>query len=476
MDHTVPFVINGAETVAPTAFPVVSPITAQTVHRCSSASVSDALSAVASAEAAFESWKRTTAGQRRDIFLKAAAIMDSRRDEIASYMKEEIGAAASWAQLNMNIAIDIVKDLAGRIATIEGSIPGTQSADVGGMVLKMPLGVVLAIAPWNAPVILGTRAIAFPMAAGNTVVFKGSEISPRTHWAVVSCFLQAGVPAGVLNFIAATQTNASSVTTSIIAHPAVRKINFTGSTAVGRVIARLAGENLKPVLLELGGKAPAIVWNDADLDVAAAQCALGAFANAGQICMCTERILVHTDVRQVFETKLAACVDKFFPSADEAPILATAAGVAKNRGLVADAVAKGAKVLAGSADAADDASATRMRPVVLADVTRDMEIYHTESFGPSVSLISVHTEEEAIRIANDTEYGLSSAVFTADLRRGLRFARGIDAGAVHINAMSVHDESALPHGGCKSSGFGRFNASVGLDEWVRTKTITYNID
>ncbi|KAL2888761.1 aldehyde dehydrogenase [Ceratocystis lukuohia] len=475
MEHTVPFVINGAETVAASTFPVTSPITSQHAHQCSSASVSDALSAVASAEKALAAWKRTTARERRDILLKAAAIMESRSEEITAYMKAEIGAAASWAQLNLNIATDIIKDVAGRVATIQGSIPGTQSADVGGLVLKEPLGVVLAIAPWNAPVILGTRAVVFPIAAGNTVVFKGSEASPRTHWAIVSCLLEAGLPAGVLNFIAATPANASAVTSSIISHPSVKKINFTGSSAIGRIIGRIAGENLKPVLLELGGKAPAIVWNDADLDVAAAQCALGAFANAGQICMCTERILVHTDVRAAFEAKLAACVEQFFPTADEAPILATAGGVTKNRALVADAVAKGARVLVGSADT-EESSATRMRPIVLADVTTDMEIYHTESFGPSVSLIGVDSEEEAIRIANDTEYGLSSAVFTSDLRRGLRFARAIEAGAVHINHMSVHDESVLPHGGCKSSGFGRFNASYGLDEWVRTKTVTYNID
>jgi acyl-CoA reductase-like NAD-dependent aldehyde dehydrogenase len=319
---------------------------------------------------------------------------------------------------------------------------------------------------------LATRAIAFPLAAGNTVILKASEISPLTIWGIVSCFYEAGLPAGALNMVVHEPANAASITRQIIEDPRVKKINFTGSTPVGRIIGRMAGENLKPVLLELGGKAPAIVWKDADLELAAQQCALGAFLHAGQICMSTERILVHKDIRGEFETKLAAAVEKMFPSDGKAPVLVSAVGVEKNRKLVQDALSKGATLLSGTPDI-DGPVTTSMRPMVIKDVKEDMDLYHTESFGPTVSLIEIETEEEALRIANDTEYGLTSAVFTENLRLGLRLAREIETGAVHINGMTVHDESCMPHGGAKSSGFGRFGTAHGLEEWVRTKNVTF---
>lgn len=322
----------------------------------------------------------------------------------------------------------------------------------------------------NAPYILGTRCVAWPIAAGNTVVLKGPELAPRTMWSIVSVFHEAGLPKGVLNIIAHEPAAAASVTSALVANPQVRKVNFTGSTAVGRIIGSIAGQNVKPVVLELGGKAPAIVWEDADLDLAAAQCARGAFENAGQICMSTEKILVHKAIKAEFKEKFAIEVEKMWSPKEAAPVLINSAAVDKNKKLVKEAVSKGASVFIGNPDA-EESSNTRLRPLVLDNVTTGMDIYQLESFGPSVSLINIETEEEAIRIANDTEYGLTSAIFTEDLRRGLRFAKEIETGAVHINSMTVHDESALPHGGAKSSGFGRFNG--GLDEWLRVKCVTF---
>jgi acyl-CoA reductase-like NAD-dependent aldehyde dehydrogenase len=324
----------------------------------------------------------------------------------------------------------------------------------------------------NAPYILGARAILFPVAAGNTVVFKGSELAPRTMGAIVSVFHEAGLPKGVINTVFHKPASAASITSMLIAHPRVRKVNFTGSTNVGRIIGRLAGENIKPVVLELGGKAPAIVWEDADLQIAASQCALGAFLNSGQICMSTEKILVHGKIKAAFHEKFTAAVKELYPSSQDAPILVNSVGVAKNKNLISDATSKGASILFGDLGT-EEKTNTMMRPLAIAGVTKDMDIYRTESFGPTVSLIEIETEDEAVEIANDTEFGLSSAVFTEDLRRGLRLARRIDAGAVHINSMSVHDESALPHGGTKSSGYGRFNTASGLEEWVWTKNITF---
>jgi acyl-CoA reductase-like NAD-dependent aldehyde dehydrogenase len=321
----------------------------------------------------------------------------------------------------------------------------------------------------NAAYILGIRSIAYALAAGNTAILKAPEFSPRCSWAIHSCLAQAGLPAGVLNTIAHRTSDAAAVTSALIADPRIKKINFTGSTLVGRIIAKTAGEHLKPVLLELGGKAPAIVWEDADLDLAATECAKGALIHVGQICMSTEKILVHKSVAAAFEALLKQKVEAMF---GQAGVLVNKAGVDRNRRLVADAVSKGAELLVGTLEQDHQAPGTHMSPIVVKKVTPAMALYQTESFGPTVSVIEVESEDEAVRVANDTEYGLTSAVFTEDLRRGLRFARRIESGAVHINGMTVHDETMLPHGGVKSSGYGRFGSS-GLEEWVQTKTVTF---
>lgn len=311
-----------------------------------------------------------------------------------------------------------------------------------------------------------------PIACGNTVVFKGSELSPRCLFAVVSVLHEAGVPPGVLNYISCSAANAPAVTGGIIASPSVRKINFTGSTAVGRIIAKMAGEHLKPLLLELGGKAPAIICDDADLDLAAQQCVLGSFLNAGQICMSTERILVQKNIREAFEAKITEAAASIFPTNLKSSILITEHAARRSKALVQDATSKGAKLVYGNIDEVQDVS-TALRPAIVADVRPDMDMYLAESFGPTVSMIEFNTDEEALRLANEGEYGLSSAVFSRDLRRALRIAKRIETGAVHINRMTVQDESGLPHGGAKSSGFGRFNA--GFDEWTRLKNITYDL-
>jgi acyl-CoA reductase-like NAD-dependent aldehyde dehydrogenase len=290
---------------------------------------------------------------------------------------------------------------------------------------------------------------------------------------IVSVFQEAGLPRGVLNFLAHDPRDAALITEQLISNPLISKVNFTGSTTVGRVIGRLAGHHLKPVLLELGGKAPVIICEDADLEAAAQECVVGAFLNSGQICMSTERILVHSRIRVQFEQRLIDATERMFGALDKALLLINSAAVARCKNLLEDAVSKGASLVYG--DVADAfSSPAHMRPVVISGVTKDMDIYRTESFGPSVSLFVFESEEEALELANHTDYGLSSAIFTRDLARGLKLAKGIESGAVHINSMTVHDESALPHGGVKASGFGRFNAS-GLEEWTQTKTITFRL-
>lgn len=317
------------------------------------------------------------------------------------------------------------------------------------------------------------RSFLYAIAVGNTAVMKGSELSPRCFSVLLQVMYEAGLPPGVVNLIYVQPKDAAEVTTALIEHPAIRKVNFTGSTAVGSIIAGAAGKNLKPVLMELGGKASAIVCDDADIGKAALQCALGAFMHSGQICMSTERILVASSILDKFRPALQEKIGQIFPAHTPA-VLVQSAGVEKNKKLIADAVRKGAKIIHGDHEK-DEISKTRMAPVVVEGTTKEMDLFHTESFGPSVSVIPFETDEDAIAIANDTDYGLNGAVFTEGLARGLRIAKAVNTGNIHINGMTVHDEPALPHGGVKRSGWGRFNSKWGLDEFLRLKTITYQI-
>lgn len=281
---------------------------------------------------------------------------------------------------------------------------------------------------------LGMRSILYPLAAGNTCILKGSEFCPRTWWAIGNVLTEAGLPPGVLNVLFHRTEDAAKVTTALIEHPAIKKINFTGSTAVGRIIAAQAGKNLKPVLLELGGKASAIVLDDADLKNAATQCALGAFLHSGQICMSSERILVHRDIKPQFIEAFRGAVEAIFGGDEPAPVLVVSAGVEKNKRLIGEAVKAGAEVVHGDHEKDEvhpetkESSSTRMRPVIVDGVTKDMELFYTESFGPSVSVIEISSDDQAIEIANDTDYGLSAAVFTENLGRGLKIAKSIESG------------------------------------------------
>ncbi|KAF4417279.1 NAD-dependent aldehyde dehydrogenase, partial [Fusarium acutatum] len=461
---TIPFIINGKDVTSKASFPVNSPASSEKLWSGSSASISDATGAVEAAQAAFASWSQTKPSFRRDILFRAADLFISRKEELFAYQAQETGAGRQFMEININATAQILRDIGGRIeAAVEGSVPATAEQGSYAIVVREPYGVVLAIAPWNAPYVLGARSVAFALATGNTTVLKGSELSPRVFWAIGDIFRQAGLPDGCLNVIYHRTADAAAVTEALIAHPAIKKINFTGSTLVGSIIASLAGKHVKPLLLELGGKASAIVLKDADVNKAATSCAVGAFIHGGQVCMSTERILVHRSISDEFSAALKEATQRLFGSEKPPFVLVNSAAVQKNKGLIADAVAKGATTLLGDTDAAED-QPTKMRPVIISNVSKEMNIYHTESFGPTVSLLTFDTDEEALTIANDTDYGLSGAVFSEDLKAAMRVARKYESGAVHINSMTVHDEASLVHGGAKKSGYGRFNAAQGLAE------------
>lgn len=443
-DSVVPLLIDGKEVTTSTTFEIVSPSTGEKQWDCASASTSDAIAAVEAAVAAFPSWSKTKPTTRRDMLLRAADIMTKRAAEGEKFIIQETSMVEQFGKFNTETTVAMIIDVAGRISSaLQGEVPICQQEGAHAMLVKEPYGVVLGIAPWNAPFILGVRSFLFAIATGNTVVMKGSELSPKCFWYLGSVFKEAGLPAGVLNIVYHRPQDAAEVTKVLIEHPAVKKVNFTGSTPgqslpqvyesgltlpVGSIIASIAGKNLKPVLMELGGKASAIVCADADIELAARECALGAFLSSGQICMSTERVLVQKGILEPFRTVFLKTIEAIFP-ANSPAVLVQSAGVEKNKHLIADAIAKGATISHGD-PAIEHSSKTRMAPIVIEGVQENMDIFRQESFGPTVSLITFETEEEAIAIANDTEYGLTSAVFTENLGTGLRIARQIESGSV----------------------------------------------
>jgi acyl-CoA reductase-like NAD-dependent aldehyde dehydrogenase len=341
------------------------------------------------------------------------------------------------------------------------------------MTLRQPVGVVLSIVPWNGPILLAARAIAYPLAFGNTVIFRASEASPRTHALVAEAFYEAGLPAGALNFITNAPEDAAEIIDTLIAHPAVRRVNFTGSTKVGRIIAEKCAAQLKRCLLELGGKAPFVVLDDADLDGAANAAAFGSFLYQGQICMSTERFVVDASIADAFLAKFVAKVSTLpagdpvtNPGAVIGPLVDSRSGVRIN-GLIEDALSKGASLAIGG-----KAEGAIMPATIVDHVKPGMAIYDEETFGPITTIVRVSGVEEAIRVANDTPYGLSSAVFGRDVTRALVVASRIDAGCVHINGATVQNEPQAPYGGMKQSGYGRFDGHAVIEEFTEIKWVT----
>lgn len=447
------------------------PMTGRVVTTTAAATVEDVDRTARAAAKAFETWSETGPGVRRAFLLKAADLMESRAADFTKLMLEETGATAPWAGFNVHLAAGILREAAALTTQITGEVIPSDKPGVLSMAIRQPVGVVVGIAPWNAPVILGTRAIAAALACGNTVILRSSELCPGTHHLIVQVLNDAGFPKGVVNVLSNAPADAPKIVEALIAHPAVKRINFTGSTRVGKIIAKLAAEHLKPVLLELGGKAPLVVLNDADLDQAVDAAAFGAFLNQGQICMSTERIIVDRRVADEFVAKLAAKASKL-PAGDPRGhvvlgSLIDLAPAERMDALIADAVEKGAKVVAGGSR-----NGTVVEATLLDHVTPKMKIYIEESFGPVKSIIRVDGVDEAIGIANDTEYGLSAAVFGQDIKRAMAVARKIETGICHINGPTVADEAQMPFGGTKASGYGRFGGKAVINEFTELRWIT----
>ncbi|KAJ5140844.1 Aldehyde dehydrogenase N-terminal [Penicillium atrosanguineum] len=475
MTITVPLIINGKEEATSTSFDVVSPYTNQTCWTAAAATPQDAIRAVEAADAAFPAWSQTKPTLRRDLLLKAADLLEQRLEQNAEYMRTEMGADVGASQgFVVPLAIRMLRDVASRITSICGSVPIVEAEGQSAIVFKEPMGVILGIVPWNAPYVFGIRSAACALAAGNTTILKSSELTPRCYWAIGRAFEDAGLPAGCLNVLHCRPQDAAEVVNAIIEHPAVRKINFTGSTAVGRKVARTCGQNLKPCLMELGGKNSSIVCADADLTTAVQGVLAGAFLNSGQICMATDRILVHSSIAPAFTEALKSALTSGTDTSSLPPTLVNTASKARVEALMSSAVTSGAHFISGSAKTNVPADAgVRLAPAILGGVKEDMAVWQEEAFASVAACMVFESEDEAIRLANSSGYGLSASVFTEDLRRGLAMAKRIQSGAVHINSMTIHDEPVLPHGGVKNSGWGRFNAAEGLNEFLSTKSVTW---
>ena len=450
----------------------INPLTGEIASTAMAMKAPDIPAIVERAAAGFSIWSTMGPNARRSVLMKAAAALETRKDSFVEAMMSEIGATAGWAMFNLGLAASMVREAAALTTQISGEVIPSDKPGCLAMALKEPIGVILGIAPWNAPIILGVRAIAVPLACGNSVILKASETCPRTHELIVEAFAEAGFPEGVINIVTNAPEDASEIVGALIDAPQVKRINFTGSTHVGRIIAKRAAEHLKPCLLELGGKAPLIVLEDADLDEAVKAAAFGAFMNQGQICMSTERIIVVDAVADAFAQKFAAKAQSM-PTGDPREGTTPLGAVVDQKtvdhvnDLINDALSKGAALLSGGT------SDSVLMPATIVDkVTASMNIYRDESFGPVVAMIRARDTDHAVELANDSEYGLSAAVFTRDIAKGLTIARQIRSGICHVNGPTVHDEAQMPFGGVGASGYGRFGGRQGIDSFTETRWIT----
>jgi acyl-CoA reductase-like NAD-dependent aldehyde dehydrogenase len=448
------------------------PFTGDVVATVPAAAPEDAAAAIEAAAAAFEAWSATPPAERQRIFLKAADLLEERREEVVSMLARETGSTFGFGMFQSFFVPNLFRQAAALAYAPMGTvIPSDTGAFAMG--LRRPVGVVGAFAPWNAALILSARSIAAPLALGNTVVLKPSEWSPWCGgllWAEI--FTEAGMPAGVLNVVTHAPGEAGPIGSALIEHPAVRRLNFTGSSAVGRIIAEAAGRNLKRVVLELGGYNPLIVLGDADLEYAVNASAFGSFLHQGQICMSTRRIVVERSIADEFVARLVEKT-KGLKTGDPkeqdtiiGPLINDDA-LATVKGRVEAAVAAGAKVLAGG-----EAVGPCFQATLLADVPADSEFAQHETFGPVAAIEVVENADEAVTRANATSYGLSAGIITSNRERGFALAQRIESGIVHVNDQTVADEPQMPFGGVKDSGFGRFGGQAVVDEFTELRWVT----
>ncbi|MFF2031135.1 NAD-dependent succinate-semialdehyde dehydrogenase [Arthrobacter sp. NPDC058192] len=450
---------------------VINPSDATVITGIADADVEDGLAAVDAAAAAFPEWAATPPRRRAEILRRCFDLMTERSEEIAHLISLENGKALADARGEVAYAAEFFRWYAEEAVRIIGDVSVSPSGSNRILVQHMPIGVCVLITPWNFPAAMATRKLAPALAAGCTAVLKPATLTPLTTLAIAQLMIDAGVPAGVVNIITTSKTN--EVMTPILADPRVRKLSFTGSTGVGRHLLRQAADNVLKCSMELGGNAPFLVFDDADLDLALDGAMIAKMRNGGQACTAANRIYVQRGIHDEFARRLAERMGamRVGPGTDastEVGPLVDEASVRKVDSLVRDAVSQGARLLAGGK--AIDGDGYYYPPTVVTNVPLQARMVSEEIFGPVASVIPFDTEEEVIAAANDSEYGLAAYVFTEDLRRGLRVSERIESGMVALNRGLVSDPAA-PFGGVKQSGLGREGAHQGLLDFTETKYI-----
>ncbi len=454
---------------------VINPANEKVLARLPHAGTADLDRAVEAALKGFGAWRDTSAYERGRIMRKAADLLRERADHVARILTQEQGKVLAEARMEVMTTADIVEWFAEEGKRAYGRTIPTTVASKRYLTIKQPIGVVAAIAPWNFPIAMITRKVAPALASGCTIVVKPAAETPLCALAIAKLGLDAGLPAGVLNIV--TTMDAPAVGKVFCDDGRVRKLSFTGSTEVGKILYRQCANTVKKLTLELGGNAPLVVFDDADLDQAVAGAMASKYRNAGQTCVCANRILVQSGIYDRFAKALVEAVKKLAVGPGmEAGItigpLINSEAIAKVETLMGDAVKKGAKVLTGGG--LDAAGPLFYRPSVVGDVTADMGIVREEIFGPVAALVRFDTEADAIKLANDTPFGLAAYLFSQNLSRAWRVAEKLDAGMVGVNE-GIFSNEVVPFGGVKESGLGREGAAEGLEEYLEVKYICLGV-
>jgi len=463
--------IDGQWVPSNRTFSVTDPATGAEVATVPDLEPTDAVRAIDAAARALPAWSGKTAKDRAVILKRWFDLVTAETESLAQLMTTEQGKPLAEARAEVGYGASFIEWFAEEGKRAYGHTIPTTVGSKRYLTIKQPIGVVAAIAPWNFPIAMITRKAAPALASGCTIVVKPAAETPLCALAIAKLALDAGVPAGVLNIV--TTTNAPGVGKAFCDDGRVRKLSFTGSTEVGKILYRQCASTVKKLTLELGGNAPLLVFDDANLDQAVAGAVASKYRNAGQTCVCANRILVQSSIYDRFAAALVDAVKYLVvgpgiePGTTIGPLISGQA-IAKVESLMDDAVKKGAKVLAGGG--IDKAGSLFYRPSVVGDVTPDMGIVCEEIFGPVAALLRFDTEEDAIRLANNTPFGLAAYLFSRNLSRAWRVAEKLDAGMVGVNE-GIFSNETVPFGGVKESGLGREGGAEGLEEYLETKYI-----
>jgi succinate-semialdehyde dehydrogenase / glutarate-semialdehyde dehydrogenase len=455
--------------------PVEDPATGETIATVADATNADADAALAAADEAFKTWKLVAPRERADILRRAYDLINERTEELALLMTLEMGKPVSESKGEIAYANNFLRWYSEEAVRINGRFTTNEAGNGRVLTMRQPIGPCLFITPWNFPLAMGTRKIGPALATGCTCVVKPAKQTPLSMLALAQIFEEAGLPGGVLNVI--TASSSGSIMQPLIEDPRVRKMSFTGSTEVGKVLIKQASEQVLKVSMELGGNAPFLVFEDADLDAAVEGALLAKMRNGGEACTSANRFHVHESVADAFAEKLAERIGALKvgrgteDGINVGPLIDESQR-SKVAELVDDAVGKGAKVLTGGERL--DGAGYFYAPTVLSGVTDDANLLSEEIFGPVAPITTFSTDEEAIAKANDTEYGLVSYIFTQDVDRAFKIIEALETGMIGFNQGIVSNAGA-PFGGVKQSGFGREGGPEGLDEYLETKYVAMNV-